>query len=142
MVAVDFWKLSLKTQWDVDNDDSYAGGPWTITIAAYSDTYEILNILSNGALLLADPNKTLPTSNVINVTYILKNDDSVVVHSGNTGKLAVTRRGRVDVGSTMNVRGSTVTLTDVRELIDSYHGHGQNRRDTACFRLHPGTNFP
>jgi len=125
---VDFWKLAIKTQWDVANnvDPVYTGDPWTITIAAYSDTYEIINILTDGSLLLYDPSKTLPTSNTNNINYILKTDLGDIVHSGTTGALKVKRRGLVDLGVSVDIRGNTVTLSDVRELLDSYHGNGQN----------------
>lgn len=121
----DFWKLSIKTQWDVDNTD-YSGGPWKVAISAYSDEYEIINILSDGSLILNDPSQTLPTSNTSNINYILKKDDNSTVVTSSSGRLVVKRRGRVDMTGSISVNGNTVTLNDVRDLMDSYHDSGSN----------------
>lgn len=121
-----FWIESLKTQWDVDNDPEYLGGPWIVDIPAYSDQYEILNILTDGTLLLDDPSGSLPTSNTSGISYTLKTDALTTVYSGTTGKLAVKRRGRVDVGGSLTVRGSLETLSSMADFFDSYHENGQN----------------
>ncbi len=124
--AFSFWAESIKTQWDVDNDVSYTGDPWVVNIPAYADEYEILNILSDGTLVLADPSKTLPTSNTSGITYTLKDDSANIINSGSTGSLTVSRRGRVDLGSSVSIRGSTVTFSNTEDFFDSYHEYGQN----------------
>ncbi len=120
-----FSNAAVKTEWDVINTE-YPGSAWTITIAAYSDEYEIANILSDGSIILKDPNKTLPTSNTSSITYILKDDSGNTINSGSTGILTVSRRGRVELDSTILIRGDNITLSDVRDLMDSYHNNGEN----------------
>lgn len=122
---IDFYTLDIKTQWDVDNTD-YTGGPWTVTIAAYSDTYEIKNILPDGTLILDDVSSTLPTSTVTGISYVLKDDSNVTKASSSTGKHTLTRRGRVNLGTTLTIRGSSQTISDVRDFFDSYHDYGKN----------------
>lgn len=118
----DLSTYDIKTLWDVENTD-YSGDPWTVTISAYSDTYEVLNY-SDGVLSLADPDKTLPTSNTSGITYILKDADGETILSSAVGILRVARRARVDFSGTVSLRGDSVTLDSIQSLMDSYHGHG------------------
>lgn len=122
---IDFYKLDIKTQWDIENT-SYTGGAWTVTIPAYSSTYEIKNVLSDGTLILDDVGNTLPVLTTIDVNYTIKNDLAIVQSSSSTGRLKTERRGRVNLGSSFNVRGNTETLEDIRTFFDSYHDHGKN----------------
>ena len=96
------------------------GAAWSIVIPAYSSQYQIADILPNGNLILADPTKTLPTFNVSNISYNLINHLSVVVMSSTTGKLNVTRRGRVNLAGTVSIRGSNETFNTVQSLFDKY----------------------
>jgi len=113
-----------KSQWDVDQE--YAIAPWTVTIGAYSDTYDILNILPDGSFVLNDPSTSLPTSNTNGISYTLKDSDGDVVATGTTGKLKVKRRGRVNIGSSISILGSTYTWTTAKSFFDSYHENGRN----------------
>lgn len=107
---------NLKTQQETNS--------WKIYIGAYN--YEIINTLPNGSLILDDPSRTLPTSNTSNITFILKDDLDQNIISGTTGTLTVTRRGRVDLSGTVNIRGNNETFTTVSELFDKYQEFGRN----------------
>jgi hypothetical protein len=133
---VDFYTYDIKTQWDIDNNE-YDGSPWTVTIAAYSDTYEIQNILPDGRLVLADPSQTLPTSTTTGVTYVLKNGDGEEIETTNTGKITVKRRGLIDLGNTISILGTSHSLSDIRGFFDSYHEHGANH-----YVMYDGTQYP
>jgi len=111
---VDYSALGVKTQFDVDTDPDYTGGVWKISIPAYSDSYEILNILSDGTLELLDPSSTLPSSTTSGITYSVLDDSALTIDSSTTGKLNVTSRGRVDV---TGLTGPGGILDDVRNLM-------------------------
>jgi hypothetical protein len=88
--------LSVRSNWDVANSPDYSGGPWTVSIPAYSATpYEINNVADGVIYLKGDAN--LPTSTTTGITYTLLDDSSQTVESSTTGELNVTRRGYVDL---------------------------------------------
>lgn len=62
---------------------------WTITISNYATTYDILNILPSGEILIDDPTNTLPNNNASGLTYEIKNETNDVIFSGSIGKLRV-----------------------------------------------------
>jgi hypothetical protein len=95
--------FDVKSSWDVDH--SSASGAWTITIDGTA--YTISNILPGGSLILENDG-TLPTTTATNVDYILKNYSGTTIHTAETGKLTVKKRGRITVDS---------SLADVRNLI-------------------------
>lgn len=92
--GVDFTALGVKTQWDVLNEEAYDGSAWTLNLSAY-DSYQVLNILPDGSLLLYDPDRSLPVANTSSLTWTLL-DGSTEMASGTDGELEVSRRGRVD----------------------------------------------
>lgn len=96
---------------------------WKVSIPAYSDVYQIADILPSGQLILADPSKTLPTSNTSGITYTLLNNSNTTILSGTTGRLTVTSRGRVDLTGTVSIRGVNETFTTVQSLFDGYQGN-------------------
>jgi len=100
-------ELEIRTQYDVDND--LATNSWSVLISAYSATpYTILDIQTNGNLLLDDPSDTLPTTSVDPVSYVLKNGDGESVVSG-TGALVFKARAKI-----VALSGS---LTDIKNLV-------------------------
>lgn len=109
---VDYAALGVKSDWDVDNDADYTGGPWKIEITSSgSGTYTIHNVLPDGSLLLNDPSETLPKTDMGTGIYSLLDDDDEVIATSTTGVLDVTRRGRIDFS------GAAITYDDVRNLI-------------------------
>lgn len=111
---VNFSALGTKTNWDVNNEPSYSGGAWEVTItlpAPAAGTYEIDNILSDGTLVLSDPTDALPKTQTTDITYTLLNDISEQQATGTTGITTVRRRGRLDISS-------LVSLDDVRNILD------------------------
>lgn len=124
---------NIKSQWDVDNDPDYSGGVWQVSIPAYSDTYDILEVLPNGSLILNDPSNSLPTVATSDIVYNLLNDSSETIASSTSGSLSVKRRGRVDMGTagSILIRGtSTTSLDDVRNVIE-----------IGYFLLYSGTQY-
>lgn len=110
---ISFDELGVRTDWDVENDDDYSGAAWEVLIAAYSGTpYTINKILPDGKIVLNDPSLTLPTTDTSGITYVLYDDDSNVIASSSTGKLAVTRRGKVD----LSIDGAGDGVDDFRNL--------------------------
>jgi hypothetical protein len=93
---------------------------WKIVIPAYSTEYKIADILPNGSLVLVDLTKTLPTSNTSGISYSLVNYSNITVLNSTSGKLNVTRRGRVSLAGTVSIRGSNVTFSSVQSLFDKY----------------------
>lgn len=107
--TVDFASLSVKTQWDTVNTPGYDSTPWKVSIPAYSATpYDIAEIIE-GVLILADPDRTLPTSDTSGITFELLDDSDMPVGSGIDGDLVVERRGRVDLNDT--------AIFDIREFV-------------------------
>lgn len=100
---------ALQISSDHDVSQGLSGGAWSVLISAYSATpYTIKDILPNGNLLLNDPSKTLPLTNVESLSYILK--DSVgnnIVSS--TGSLIFKKRSRVVALSS--------AVTDIKNLV-------------------------
>lgn len=93
---VNYQTLGIKTQWDITHGPATA--PWKMSIPAYSVTpYEIKDILPDGTIVLDDPAHTLPSSNVIGMTYTLLDEYDNVKASSTTGFLQVTARGRTEV---------------------------------------------
>jgi len=90
-----FSASNIATQKDVDLGTATVA--WTITIDDYSDTYDILNILPSGELLIDDPSHTLPQSNDSNLTYLIKDELNNTVFEGSTGKLTVNLEAEVTV---------------------------------------------
>lgn len=98
-VDLEEYFYKFKTQWDVDNDDSYTGGAWKVSIPAYSVTpYEILSYdPETTELFLSDPLNTLPTTTTtgISAELLTDTDDSVVSETAAT--LNIERRALVDL---------------------------------------------
>lgn len=94
--TVNFAELGVKTQWDVDNTPDYSGGPWKVSIPAYSVTpYEVIDI--RGDNLLLDGDSTLPTTDTTGVTYSLLNDVDDEMATSDDGVLDISRRGYVNL---------------------------------------------
>lgn len=89
--TVDFEKINIQSQFDVDQGTAVAA--YTIDIPDYGGTYTILNVDSNGNLLL-EYDSTLPTSSVTGKTYTIYNGMTAVIISTN-GYLNVTKRAKV-----------------------------------------------
>lgn len=115
---------SVKTEWDVTNDQDYVGGTWKINFPSYG-TFNIKNILPNNIILL-DYDSSLPTSTTSSVTYEILDDLDNVIFSANTGRIKVTNRGRVDFSGSFILNDETITLDEIRTLMDSYHENGRN----------------
>ena len=109
--SVDYIALNVKSQWDVANDGDYSGGPWKVEIPAYGSTYEIIEVLPNGILVLEDDG-TLPTSDVTGVTYNLLNDSDVEQDNSTTGSLEVRRQGLVDLNN------ASLTPSNIEEIMN------------------------
>jgi hypothetical protein len=90
-----FSDSNIATQKDVDLGTATVA--WTVTIDDYSDTYNILNILPSGELLIDDPMHTLPQSNDSNLTYLIKDELDNTVFEGSIGKLTVNLEAEVTV---------------------------------------------
>lgn len=109
---VDFQFYGVKSDWDVENDPDYTGGPWKVEITSSgAGTYTIQNVLPNGSLVLNDPSKTLPTIDTGAGVYNLLDDSDDVIKASTTGVLNVTRRGRIDFSE------AAITYDDVRNLV-------------------------
>lgn len=109
--------LPIRTTWDV-NHDSLGGGAWKVAIPSFSDTYTIANILPSGELVLDDVNNTIPPSNAININFTILDDNDVVIHSSNLGKLNVINQAIVDLSFGANLmRNSIVVLDDITSVI-------------------------
>jgi hypothetical protein len=106
---INFAALGVKTDWDVDNDPTYTGGPWLIDIPAFSDSYTIHRILPDGTLLLNDMAGTL--SEATDITYTLLDDVSASVQSSTTGAVNIEERAKVDV--------TDASVSDIRLLIET-----------------------
>lgn len=115
---------SIKTEWDVINNDDYLGDTWKINIPAYG-IFNIKNILPNNVILL-DYDSSLPTSTVSSVTYEILDDLDNVIYSENTGRIKVTNRGRVDFSGTFILNDDSIVLDEIRTLMDSYHNNGRD----------------
>jgi hypothetical protein len=114
--AINLFVSNLKTQKETNS--------WKIYIDSYD--YEIVNTLPDGSIILDDPDHTLPISNTSNISYELKNNSNQNIITGTTGALIVTRRGRVDLSGTINIRGINQTFTNVSDLFDKYQEFGKN----------------
>lgn len=115
---------SIKSEWSVINDQDYLGTSWKINFPLYG-TFNIINILPNNVILLAH-DSLLPTTNISSISYDILNDVNEIVFSGTTGAFKITNRGRVDFSGTLNVNGDSVTLDNIKTLMDSYHNNGIN----------------
>lgn len=115
---------SIKSEWSVINDQDYLGTSWKINFPLYG-TFNIINILPNNVILLAY-NSSLPTTNVSSISYDILNDANEIIFSGTTGAFKITNRGRVDFSGTLNINGDSVTLDNIKTLMDSYHNNGIN----------------
>lgn len=103
-----FGQLGVKSVWDVDNNA--AAGAWKVLIPAYSATaYTILNVLPDGSLVLEDQGDTLPSTNAVDVTYTLRDNNDQDILDSDSGKLVVRKRGRTEVldSNVEDVREST-----------------------------------
>lgn len=89
----DFEALGIQTQFDVDQGTALAA--YTINIPDYGGTYTILNIDSNGRLIL-EYDGTLPSTSVTGKAYTIYNGLTVVA-TGSSGYLNVTNRARITV---------------------------------------------
>jgi hypothetical protein len=97
-VDFDFDIKDIRTQWDVDHDDSPSGA-WSVLIPAYSSTpYAILDIQNNALILQSDP--SLPSVEVSGVSYSLRDNLANEKKSSTTGKLAIKKRARVNFNDT------------------------------------------
>lgn len=90
----DFLALPMKTQWNVENSN-YNGLPWTATLTY--GTFNVLDINQEGDLVLHDPYNALPTSNINNLVFDLKNETGQIKLESNKGKLKVKRRAKVTI---------------------------------------------
>lgn len=104
-VNFDFTEVGVKTLWDAEHTDDYSGTEWSITLPDYSTTYQIRDIRNGKLILVGD--SSLPTSDVSGLDYILLDDDANEIHEGTTGRLEVTRRGKVELHDS-----SIVEITD------------------------------
>jgi P2-related tail formation protein len=112
---ISYIEEGVKSLFDVNNDPDYTGGAWRVYIPAYSDTYDVLNVLPDDILELSDPSGTLPATDTSSITYDLLNDVGTVIASSITGELDVTDRGRIDYDG---VTGPGGALQDVRNFIE------------------------
>jgi hypothetical protein len=121
---VDFAALGVKSQWDVDHESSYTGSAWTVTL---SGTHDVLNVLPNGGLVLADPGRSFGTSSVTGQSYVLKDDTAVSRASSTSGTLSVTRRGRARI--------TEIGLPDISVLLklNDYIVYGANQYKMYAF---------
>jgi hypothetical protein len=104
----DFLALGVKSRWDAVNTPDYAGGPWRVSLPAYSPApYEIIKA-TDGVVYLAGDG-LLPTADTTGVSYTLLDDADEEVASGTTGELGVTKRGYVELNDT--------ALVDVGEFV-------------------------
>ena len=112
--SLNFSNVGVKSDWDVDNDSDYAGGPWKVEITSSgAGTYTIQKVLPNGDLVLNDPSKSLPVSDTGGGTYNLLDDSDEVVVVSTSGVLNVRRRGRVDMTN------SSISFDNIRNLVSS-----------------------
>lgn len=125
---------SIKSTWNVMNDSDYLGLSWKIDFSSYG-VFNIVNILPNNTILLAY-DSSLPTTNTSSISYDILNDSDEIVFSGTTGILKITNRGRVDFSGSLNISGSSVTLDNIKTLMDSYHNNGANH-----YLLYDGTEY-
>src|SRR5690606_29320176 len=71
--------------------------------------YTILNVLPDGSLVLEDQGDTLPSTNAVDVTYTLRDNNDQDILDSDSGKLVVRKRGRTEVldSNVEDVREST-----------------------------------
>jgi hypothetical protein len=98
--SVDYGILGLVTSWDIFNGSQ--GSASTVSIPAYGTFFTVADISPDGNLLLADPNKLLPTAGASSVVY------TVQTMTSSTGVITCKRRGRVTL--------SDVNVPDIRGL--------------------------
>ena len=112
----DFGKLEIKTQWDVDHND-YTGVLWKVNLPDYSNSYNVLNILPDGGLLLENTADSLPSNNASNLTYSLLNQNNDSIQSGINGSLKVVHRGLVTMDGTNNIKGNNTLVENIRNYV-------------------------
>jgi hypothetical protein len=92
---VDFAALGVKSNWDVEHTEDYAGGPWKVLITAYSATpFEINDVIQN--TLVIQDSSVLPNVDTSPISYTLLDDNDEVIETSTVGSLTVVRRGFVD----------------------------------------------
>jgi hypothetical protein len=109
---VDFAEIGVKSDWDVDNDPEYTGGPWEVVISdpgTHTGSFTVREVLPDGSLILNDPTFALPSSNA-SVTYSLKDDTGTTIEVSDDGVFTFTLRGRVEL--------SDGSITGIRTYVD------------------------
>ncbi len=92
---LNFVTLGVKSTWDVDNDDDYAGGAWLLEIGEYG-FFTIENILPDGVLVLEN-DEDLPSVGSEDISYKLYNHLYEEIESSITGALESEARALIDL---------------------------------------------
>lgn len=109
---------NIKTQLD--------GSPWKIYINDYATSYEIINILPNGTLIIDDPSYTLPslssnTEIYSNLSYILRDNNDNDVYNSLNGKLTIKSRATISLSGSVLINGSSVNYYGNDTFFNKYH---------------------
>jgi hypothetical protein len=104
--TTDFVAFGVTGQWDVVNVPGYSGGVWKLVISG--TTYNIYTVLPDGGVVLVG-DSSLPSSTTSGLSYtLLDPDGDQVLDSngdpigvGSNGVLTVTKRGDVDLNSSL-----------------------------------------
>lgn len=114
--SIDLTACSIKTQQDVESGLSPA--PYKIYIPSFSNSFDILESLPNGKLILN--NTGLPDVNMSNLAYELRDYNNNTIATGVAGNLYVTKRGRVELGTSTQINGQASIPTANIENITNF----------------------
>lgn len=130
--SADFTDLSMRSQWDVEHDADYTGGPWKVEITGYG-TYEIVDIQPNFNIILEDDG-TLPVAGATGLTYKLLNDSDVEKADGTSGVVTVARRALVTLN---DAALSEATVSEFIHVNDYLEYGGSEYRITGFDGINP-----
>jgi hypothetical protein len=119
-----FVELNVKSQWDVDHDPNYSGGPWQINVTSpFIGLYDIENVMPDGNLIISG-NIAADTTNI---EYELRNDLGSVIATSSTGEVVLNDRAIVTV--------TDAGETDLRDRISigQYVAFGGNQYKIISF---------
>jgi len=114
---LDFNTLGVKTQWDVDNDPVYTGGPWQLSITSPGvATFDIGKLNSDGSLVI--DNLTAVEALLLgawsDIEYELLDDSAAVIDDSDTGQTTLHDRATIEVvdGAVTDIRNEYIEIGD------------------------------